>query len=377
MGITLPITTWLQGAQNQKVTTNAFLALALVGCAYNTDFTDCVVHCSTDTSCPDSLTCGAEGLCRVPGATETCAAITGSPQSCAELAATCGPNQNEDCCSALELPGGTFFRSHDVANDAMYPNMSYPAKESPFVLDRFEVTVGRFRKFVETGRGTRSNAPSASSGSRSLNGTSGQGGWEPSWDIILTADTTALVVALKCNEIFQTWTDARGPNEELPINCVTWYEAFAFCVWDGGFLPTETEWNFAAAGGSEQRAYSWSKPADSTVIDCTRTNYGICGSAPKRAGDTSPLGDGLWGHADLGGNMWEWSLDWYHNQYENPCSDCANTTPTTSRTVRGGGFVSDPTLLRIGHRHGGPPTSRYRDVGLRCARNHGAAGAAF
>ncbi len=46
-----------------------------------------------------------------------------------------------------------------------------------------------------------------------------------------------------------------GSNENQPINCVTWYEAFAFCISDGGYLPTAAEWNYAAAGGSDQRAY--------------------------------------------------------------------------------------------------------------------------
>jgi formylglycine-generating enzyme required for sulfatase activity len=50
---------------------------------------------------------------------------------------------------------------------------------------------------------------------------------------------------------------AAGANEALPINCVHWYDAFQFCAWDGGWLPTEAEWEMAAAGGAENRRYPW------------------------------------------------------------------------------------------------------------------------
>ena len=58
-----------------------------------------------------------------------------------------------------------------------------------------------------------------------------------------------------------TWTDAPGDNEQLPMNCVGFYEAFAFCLWDGGRLPTEAEWESVAAGGEENRLYPWGSTA--------------------------------------------------------------------------------------------------------------------
>ena len=59
--------------------------------------------------------------------------------SCSGLAATCGPSKNDNCCTSLLVPGGAFNLSNDP---------TYPATVSDFYLDKYEVTVGRFRAFV-------------------------------------------------------------------------------------------------------------------------------------------------------------------------------------------------------------------------------------
>lgn len=342
-------------------------ACVLASCAYNGSFSDCAISCTT-AGCPDGLTCGAEGLCRLPGQTTTCAAIFRPPPSCVGLPATCGPTASDDCCSiAQPIPGGTFYRSYDVAPDGMYADTSHPATVSAFRLDKYEVTVGRFRKFVETGSGTQVSPPSAGEGTHEkISGS----GWDTSWDGALVADTATLSAALQCDTLYQTWTTTPGPNEDLPINCVSWYEAMAFCAWDGGYLPTEAEWNYAAAGGDEQRAYPWSSPAGSTGIDCADANYhptSICTGTVNRVGSESPRGDGKYGHSDLGGNVWEWLLDW-SGQLPIPCVDCANLTTSTYRSIWGGGWFEPAAALRVGSGNSGTPTGRSNGIGLRCAR---------
>lgn len=358
------------------------LGLALVSCVYQTHFSDCAVRCSD--GCPDGLTCGGEGLCRTAGQTQTCAAImgdAGTPQefpSCVGLAATCGPAGNEDCCStAMPIPGGTFYRSVDFASDAMYSDMSYPATVSSFVLDRFEVTVGRFRAFVNAGLGTQADPPAAGAGAHAKVPGSG---WDPNWDGALSLNSEAFTTALQCDSWYQTWTTTAGANESLPINCVTWYEAQAFCTWDGGFLPSEAEWNYAAAGGSEQRSFPWSVPASTLTTDCSYANYVLTGTiycnpgtgGPvallNRVGSESPRGDGRWGQADLAGNAWEWTLD-TNASYIVPCDDCASIDVGAYHVIRGGNFSHDQTYTRTANRGLPMPASRSRDVGFRCARN--------
>ncbi|HUS31118.1 MAG TPA: SUMF1/EgtB/PvdO family nonheme iron enzyme [Kofleriaceae bacterium] len=284
--------------------------------------------------------------------------------------AACGPTGTSPCSESTAVPGGTFYRSYDLAADGLFSNMSYPATVSGFRLDKYEVTVGRFRQFALAGMGTQSSPPAAGGGSRSLNGMSDQGGWDPAWNTNLPINTAALTAAVKCGG-GSTWTDSAGANETLPIDCISWFEAMAFCIWDGGFLPTDAEWNYAAAGGDEQRAYPWSNPNSSVTIDCTHANYaGGCAGALNRVGSESPAGDGKWGHSDLAGNIMEWTLDWYTSPYPTPCDNCAQLTQASdNRVLRGGAYLESAMLVRAGVRRGGfTPFDRFPYIGVRCAR---------
>ncbi len=296
-----------------------------------------------------------------------------APKSCAGLPEVCGPSAASSCCTTIQVPGGSFKRSYDGVT-ALDGN--HPAEVSSFALDALEVTVGRFRRFVEEGGGNQ-NAPPAT-GSGSVHGATNSG-WRAAWTEELPPNKAALVAGLKCQAGFHTWTDAPGANEARPMTCVTWYEAQAFCIAEGGRLPTEAEWNFAAAGGEQQRVYPWSIPATSTTITPAHTSYyaddtrrcfgdgviGCTGADVLVGGHKSGLA--RWGHADLAGNAHEWVYDFYAIAYLNPCVDCAQLASASDRVLRGGSFARVGTELMAAARDHSAPVSRNAEYGFRCA----------
>jgi formylglycine-generating enzyme required for sulfatase activity len=250
---------------------------------------------------------------------------------------------------------------------------------SGFRLDKYLVTVGRFRQFVLAWKGGW--LPAAGSGKHTHlnegNGLSATGGgYEPGWVASDDANVTPTDANLTCKDSFDTWTSTAGTHEDLPINCVTWQEAYAFCIWDGGFLPSEAEWEYAAAGGAEQRAYPWGptdpgKDNQYAVDACyfpsgAGTCVGVANIAPV---GTATAGAGRWGQLDLAGDLWEWTADSYAPDYVDPCADCAHLAAAIFRVFRGGNFNSGTSYLRPPYRFYYPPTFRDYGVGLRCARS--------
>jgi len=266
----------------------------------------------------------------------------------------------------VEVDGGAFpMGRSETGGDACPSDQACAPGEgpehavtvSPFWLDRFEVTVKRFRAFYE-----RYPLPLPAEGSGAHPKIPGSG-WQADFAIDLPESQATLLEQLACDDD-AAFTASSDAHDALPINCVSWPLAFLFCTEVGGRLPTEAEWEFAAAGGDENRSYPWGNETP----DATHASF-----FPSELGATGqhPAGRGRYGHEDLAGSVWEWTLDWLDtNWYADggaTCTDCARVSSGTHRALRGGAYGYDPITLRAAARSGDLPASRQAYIGFRCA----------
>jgi formylglycine-generating enzyme required for sulfatase activity len=153
----------------------------------------------------------------------------------------------------------------------------------------------------------------------------------------------------------------------LPIRCVAWTQADAYCRFRGGRLPYEAETEHAARRGG---ALPWGDEADAARANLAGADPHP-GVAPVGAMRTSASRDGVF---DLLGNVAEWQQD-FMAPY--PAEEVVNPTgPSTGveRVVRGGSFRGILTLepsasapLSASHREAASPTLSDPAIGFRCA----------
>ncbi len=166
------------------------------------------------------------------------------------------------------------------------------------------------------------------------------------------------------------WLHPQGPSSDIknlsnhPVVQVTWTDALRYCQWAGRHLPTEAQWE-KAARGRDGRLYPWGSGAPSVrMLNFNQENHGttVVGIYTQGA---SP-----YGALDMAGNVWNWTLDWYDEQYYSSGPPVKNPLgPLTGqmRVTRGGSWFDDEERVRTTARYPLDPHSRGSNVGFRCA----------
>ena len=226
------------------------------------------------------------------------------------------------------IPEGEFeMGSHDGAPDEQ---PIHTVRLSGFYIDKYEVTVGQYRQFVRS-----------------------------------------------TGAVFPDWAEVAryAETDGHPMVNVSWYDAMSYAKWAGKTLPTEAQWECAARGGLERKAYPWGNEA----LDVTKANY-----EDSDIGKTVPVGSypaNGYGLHDMVGNVWEWCIDEYITDFyttspdKNPVAgprisllDDSFREVITRRVVRGGGWDAASHRLRAAYRDGNGPRGKVDSVGFRCVR---------
>lgn len=130
-------------------------------------------------------------------------------------------------------------------------------------------------------------------------------------------------------------------QERHPVVNVKWQEAMDYAGSRGGSLPTEAQWEFAARG-TAGRTYPWGEAGPT----CQLAHYSGCDPSLSIPVMSRPGGATPEGVYDLGGNVWEWTADWYGLYGASAATDPAGPSSGTPRVLRGGSFSNVDENLR-------------------------------
>ena len=166
-------------------------------------------------------------------------------------------------------------------------------------------------------------------------------------------------------------TDFDHASPDLPVVFVTAAQAFAFCRWLGGRLPTAVEWERAVRGSNGLR---WPWGQDAPTPSRANLDFGILGRTAPVDDERFAEGTTVEGVAGLVGNVWEWigtpSECW---EAPNTPYECRHSwdgrTNVGPLAIYGGAFnVPASDITSITDPTGSEATVPRPDVGFRCAQ---------
>lgn len=187
------------------------------------------------------------------------------------------------------------------------------------------------------------------------------------------------------------WKHPEGPDSSIenrmdhPVVHVTWLDAMEYCKWRGATLPTEAQWEYAARGGLDGKAYPWGNqrtPDGEWRQNIWQGLFPITDKGADGFKSTAPVGSfvaNAYGLHDMSGNVWEWCADYYQPDYysgsptRNPPGPDESFDPQEpaliKRVQRGGSFMcSDEYCVgyRVSARMKGEEDTGAFHTGFRC-----------
>jgi len=277
------------------------------------------------------------------------------------------------------LPGGADVPAGMVAIDAAGAGFSFSLDGSivhaklthGFAVDRDEVTVGRFKAWLDAGR-----EPPCGGAACSLD----PGGpyeqamtWNPAWND-QAVDATSFGPASGCTSpVPYGATTFNRSDDALPMTCVSWLQANAFCAFEGKRLPTETEWEFVATGHGDGRAYpfAWKgEPLSCDLVTFLGSGDGCGFPVPTGTASKGASRDGI---RDLAGSVFEWVWDAYATFPDDSVDHAgpqASADPAEPKVRHGGAYISPADDVRLTNdgRENYAAYDFYSDAGFRCAK---------
>ena len=265
--------------------------------------------------------------------------------------ATISASQSE----MVYFKGGTFLMGS--ANGTVQEQPVHEVAVKSFKIDKYPVTVGEFRRFIEA---TRHRTDAEKFGDSGV------------FDFKI--NSWALVPGANWQYPMGKSGSQAGLND--PVTQVSWNDATAYAAWAGKRLPTEAEWEYAArCGGKSNMKFSWGNALVQNGKYMANVWQGSDLVAIQGADGfvfTSPVGtygETACGLADMGGNVWNWCADVYHPY---PGSNMSFQPNPDARAIRGGSFFFDQngenSYSTTGRSSNTVETSLF-NTGFRCAAN--------